>query len=162
MIPTAQGFKIFLFIKRVAQNCAPAFSRSHRFVACSSLGASPGFAVLAGRGCAARRVLSRGRSCGSRDILGSSPSVPMAVKSGSLVGLASVRDAVPQHPLRRHDLPPWLHRPQKRARPTDDFPSLEEGDAFHRRSLLVSKTIANFARYLERRPAGVVSAGDGS
>ena len=79
---------------------------SHRFVARSSLGASrqgaPGFAALAGRGCAARRVLSRGRSCGSRDIPGSSPTVPMAVKSGSPVGpvSASVRDAVPRRPPR--------------------------------------------------------------
>ena len=57
---------------------------------------------------------------------------------------------------------PWHHRPHKRARSLGDFPSLDEGDAFRRRSLLVSKTIANLARYPERRPAGVVPAGGGS
>ena len=64
----------------------------------------------------------------------------MKVKSGSPVGLASVGDAVPPHPLRRlshgdDDLPPWHHRPHKRARSLDDVPSLDEGDAIRRRSL---------------------------
>ena len=78
----------------------------------------------------------------------------MAAKSGSPVGPASVRDAVPQRPLRRLSrggcgsvragrgssdvLPPWLRRPQKRARPVDDFPSLDDGDALRRHSVLVA------------------------
>ena len=127
---------------------------SHRFVGRSSLGAlgqgAPGFAALAGCGRAARRVLSRDRAYGSRDGPVSCATVPMAVKSGCPVGPAPAREA------------PWHHRPHKRARSLNDFPSLDEGDAFRRRSLLVSKTIANFARYPERRPAGVVPAGDGS
>ena len=49
-----------------------------------------------------------------------------------------------------------------RARSHDAFPSVAEGDALRRRSLLVSKTITSFARYPERRPAGVVPACDGS
>ena len=147
-------------------------ARLSMFVARSSLGASsPWCSWFRSAGwpwmCCSPCSLSRGRSSGSRDIPGSSSNVPMAVKSGSPVGLASVRDAVPPHPLRRlshgdDDLPPWHHRPHKRARSIDDVPSLDEGDAYRRRSHLVSKTIANFARYPERRPAGVVPAGDGS
>ena len=43
-----------------------------------------------------------------------------------------------------------------------DFPTVAESDALQRRSLLVSKTVTTFARYPDRRPAGVVPAGDGS
>ena len=42
------------------------------------------------------------------------------------------------------------------------FPTIAENDALRRRSLMVSKSITSFARYPERRPAGVVPAGDGS
>ena len=56
---------------------------------------------------------------------------------------------------------PWRHRPRKRARSLE-FPTFAESDALQRRSLLVSKTITMFARYPDRRPAGVVPAGDGS
>ena len=100
--------------------------------------------------CCSTRSLSDDRARGSRDDPASCTTVPMAVKSGSAVGPAPVREA------------PWHHRHHKRARSQDDFPSLDEGDALHRRSLLASKTITSFARYLERRPAGVVPAGDGS
>ena len=56
---------------------------------------------------------------------------------------------------------PWRQRPRKRARSLD-FPTVAESDALQRRSLLVSKTVTTFARYPDRRPAGVVPAGDGS
>ena len=149
---------------------------SHRFVARSSLGGAchgaPGFAKLAGRGSGAHRVPSVDRARGSCDDLagrGSGahrvPSInrargsfcepapctaPMAVKSGLAIGHAPVHDA------------PWHHRPGKRARSQDAFPSVAEGDALRRRSLMVSKSITSFARYPDRRPAGVVPAGDGS
>ena len=42
------------------------------------------------------------------------------------------------------------------------FPSLGDGAALRQRSLLVSKTVSCFARYPDRRPAGVVPAADGS
>ena len=75
---------------------------------------------------------------------------PLAVKNGLAIGHAPVHEA------------PWHHRPGKRARSQDAFPSVAEGDALRRRSLMVSKSITSFARYSERRPAGVVLAGDGS
>ena len=56
---------------------------------------------------------------------------------------------------------PWRQRPRKRARSLD-FTTVAESDALQRRSLLVSKTVTTFARYPDRRPAGVVPAGDGS
>ena len=49
--------------------------------------------------------------------------------------------------------------PGERAR---HFPSLREGEALRRRSLMVSKALTNFARYPERRPVGITPAGDGS
>ena len=127
---------------------------SHRFVARSSLGGAghsvPGFATLAGRGGGSHRAPSINRARGSFCEPALCTMAPVAVKSGLAIGHAPVHEA------------PWHHRPGKRARSHDAFPSVAEGDALRRRSLLVSKTITSFARYPERRPAGVVPACDGS
>ena len=123
---------------------------SHRLVARSSLGGAghgvPGFAALAGRGSGSHRGPSVNRARGSGDPVPGSVT-PVAVKSGLAIGHAPVQEA------------PWHHRPAKRARSQDAFPTMADSDALRRRSLLVSKSITSFARYPKRRPAGVVPAG---
>ena len=126
---------------------------SHRFVARSSLGGAchdiPGFATLAGRGSGPHRGPHVIRARGSGEPAPGSMT-PLAVKSGLAIGHAPVQEA------------PWHHRLGKRARSQDASPSMAENDALRRRSLMVSKSITSFARYPERRPAGVVPTGDGS
>ena len=93
----------------------------------------------------------------------SSKSLPGAARGSSSGRARAARESS------RDDLPPWLQLPAERARRDREhalgeshFPSLGEGAALHQRSLLVSKTVSGFARYPERRPAGVVLAADGS
>ena len=110
---------------------------AHRFVARSSLGNF------------------RGSGAHVRGPSGDGPSGAAAFSSGFAHVLHRYGD------LSGGAVAPWHHRSGKRARSLD-FPTFAETDALRRRSLLVSKTITTFARYPERRPAGVVPAGDGS
>ena len=112
---------------------------AHRFVARSSFG-----------GCAARVRGSSGGGSGSAGLLSSGHAQVRHGDCGRTSGAAPAPDA------------PWHHRPGKRARSLDAFPTIAENDALRRRSLMVSKSITSFARFPERRPAGVVPAGDGS
>ena len=115
---------------------------AHRFVARSSLGDF--------RGCGARVRGSSGGGSGGAGAFSSGRAHVLHSDGGRSCGAAPAPDA------------PWHRRPGKRARSLDAFPTIAENDALRRRSLLVSKSITSFARYLERRPVGVVPAGDGS
>ena len=115
---------------------------AHRFVARSSLGDF--------RGCGARVRGSSGGGSGGAGAFSSGHAQVRHSDGGRSSGAVPAPDA------------PWHHRPGKRARSLDAFPTIAENDALRRRSLMVSKSITSFARYPERRPAGVVPAGDGS
>ena len=115
---------------------------AHRFVVRSSF--------VEFRGCGVRVRGSSGGGSGGAGILSSGHAQVRHGYCGRTGGAAPAPDA------------PWHHRPGKRARSLDAFPTIAENDALRRRSLMVSKSITSFARYPERRPAGVVPAGDGS
>ena len=115
---------------------------AHRFVARSSLGNF------------------RGSGAHVRGSSGDGPSGAGAYSSGCAHVLH--RDGDRSSGAAHAPVAPWHHRPGKRARSLEGFPTIAEDDALRRRSLLVSKTITTFARYPERHPAGVVPAGDGS